>query len=98
MLLWCVLPSPCVLGTIFRTREGRDGAFVGGAVRLVVLGIVFDTHEGEWCSCGVCYPTCVLGTIFRTREGRDGVFVVGAVRLVVLGIVFDTHEGWGFSQ
>ena len=34
-----------MLGTIFRTREGRDGVFVGGAVRLVVLGIVFDTYK-----------------------------------------------------
>ena len=58
-----------------------------------VLGIVFDTREGERCSCGVCYPTCVLGTIFRTREGRDGVFVGGAVRLVVLGTIFRTREG-----
>ena len=51
-------------GIVFDTREGWAGVFVGGAVRLVVLGIVFETREGERRSCGVCYPPLCAGYDF----------------------------------
>ena len=69
---------------------------------LLVLGIVFDTHEGVTCAFGV------QGIVFDTREGVTCAFgVLGIVfdtregvlcAFGVLGFVFDTSEGCGASK